>query len=139
VGERTPDLTLYERIEDVPIQTFDIITMSHVLEHFIDPITQLEKMYEHLNPGGRIIVEVPNWRAPSAWSAFHAVIFNAQSLHNAALEAGFQVEVMRSMDTDAMYPPNLIWMVARKPHESDADEYTEVGDAFSTTHTGLGQ
>ena len=74
-------------------------------------------MYEHLNPGGRIIVEVPNFEAHSAWSAFHAVIFNAQSLANVAAEAGFEVEMVRSSETDSIYPPNLIWMVARKPVE----------------------
>ena len=36
-----------------------------------------------------------------------------------------------------MYPANLIWGVARKPSESDADEYTQIRDPFRTTHAGL--
>jgi 2-polyprenyl-3-methyl-5-hydroxy-6-metoxy-1,4-benzoquinol methylase len=132
-------LTLYEYIEDVPVQTFDLIIMSHVLEHFIDPIAHLQKMYEHLNPGGRIIIEVPNFESPSAWSAFHAVVFNTESLQHTAIEAGFQVQLIRSKDTDTLYPPTLIWMVARKPDESDADDYTEVRDASVTAHTCVGE
>lgn len=125
-------LTLYEKLEDVPIDKFDIITMSHVLEHFIDPIGHMKTLYEHMNQGGRMIIEVPNWETPSAWSAFHAVVFNTQSLANTAQEAGFQVEVLRSHETDALYPANLIWMVARKPHEDDANQYTEVRNPSRT-------
>ena len=132
-------LTLYEKIEDVPIQKFGIITMSHVLEHFIDPIGVLTNLVEnHLEDGGRMIIEVPNYMAPSAWSGFHAVIFNAQSLAHTLQEAGLRLELIRSRDTDPSYPHNLLWAVARKPHESDVDEYTEVGDAFRTAHSGAG-
>ena len=132
-------LTIYENVEDVPIQSFSLIFMSHVLEHFINPIEVLSDLVEnHLDPGGRVLIEVPNYFAPSAWSAFHAVIFNTQSLSHTLQEAGLKLELVRSKETDSMYPANLIWAVARKPHESDADEYTKVGNPFTTTHAAAG-
>ena len=126
-------LTLYKEIEEVPIQAFDVIVMSHVLEHFINPIERLADFVEnHLNPGGRVIIEVPSHNAPSAWSAFHAVIFNTESLSHTLQEAGLRVEIVRSKETDPRYPVNLMWAVGRKPHEDDEDIHTEIVSPFTT-------
>ena len=131
-------ITLYKTIEEAPIQQFDVIVMSHVLEHFINPVEKLAELVENnLNPGGRIIIEVPGYEAPSAWSAFHAVIFNAESLSHTMQEAGLRAELIRSRETDPSYPSNLIWAVGRKPHKDDVKTYTEIKEPFKTRNTEL--
>jgi len=41
-------------------RTFDVVWMSHVLEHTSDPYLAVNKIYDVLNPGGMFFVEVPN-------------------------------------------------------------------------------
>jgi len=108
-------LKLYETLEELPVRDFDLVLMSHVLEHFIDPIAELKKLYNaYMAPTARIIIEVPNQATPSAWSGFHAVLFNTDSLVHALAQAGFKVEMVRSHDTDPQYPHNLMWAIGKK-------------------------
>jgi SAM-dependent methyltransferase len=39
-------------------QAFDLITLIHSLEHFVDPVSMLDALRERLAPGGRVFVEV---------------------------------------------------------------------------------
>lgn len=41
---------------------FDLLLMSHVLEHFEDPGLVVQRSLEWLRPGGRILVALPNLR-----------------------------------------------------------------------------
>lgn len=51
----------YGNIREIPSEErYDIITMFHVLEHLPDPIDILNQLKEHLEDGGKIIIEVPN-------------------------------------------------------------------------------
>lgn len=42
---------------------FDVITMWHVLEHLSDPLSVLRPLLDHLKPGGRLVVSVPNFKS----------------------------------------------------------------------------
>ena len=44
---------------------FDLIVMSHVLEHLVDPSVAIEKLKSMLAPGGWLYLEVPNRHAPT--------------------------------------------------------------------------
>lgn len=41
-------------------ETFDIIILSHVFEHLVSPDETLEQLSSILNPGGKIVISVPN-------------------------------------------------------------------------------
>ncbi|HSW50377.1 MAG TPA: class I SAM-dependent methyltransferase [Bryobacteraceae bacterium] len=41
-----------------------VVTMFHVLEHLYDPNTYVQSAYELLQPGGRLVIQVPN---ASSW------------------------------------------------------------------------
>ena len=41
-------------------RSYDLITLFQVLEHISEPKLFLKKIYENLNVGGKIIIEVPN-------------------------------------------------------------------------------
>ncbi len=81
---------------------FDIITMTHVLEHIISPAAALARLYDLLNPSGLLTIEVPNIYSRSAQSNFldweynsgevHLHFYSIQSLQQLLLNAGFAIE-----------------------------------------------
>lgn len=46
--------------EKIDQERFDTITYMHVLEHLVDPWETLRKSRNYLNPGGEIIIAIPN-------------------------------------------------------------------------------
>lgn len=80
-------------------EQFDIITLSHVIEHVPDPIALLEDLYRLLKPGGILWLETPNLDSLGAkrfgrnWMALdpprHLVLFNPDSLRDSLTQARF--------------------------------------------------
>ena len=56
----------------IELGKFDVVTSSDVLEHVLDPGEMLRLFAEALNPGGRVIVSVPN---VAHWSVRFALLF----------------------------------------------------------------
>ena len=105
------DLTIYESLEDLPVRSFDLINMSHVLEHVINPVEYLTELRNsYMADFARIVIEVPHFDAPSAWSAFHAVSFNPETLEQTLRRAGFEVAAVKAKEYDNS-PDNLMWAV----------------------------
>lgn len=79
---------------------FDVVMLSHVIEHVHQPVATLRNCRQLLKPGGRIWIETPNigsrgyrrfgryWRGIE--TPRHLVLFNRQSLDDALSEAGFR-------------------------------------------------
>jgi 2-polyprenyl-3-methyl-5-hydroxy-6-metoxy-1,4-benzoquinol methylase len=44
--------------------SFDVVTMWHVLEHSFDPAAALKQIHRVLKPGGIVMLEVPNFASP---------------------------------------------------------------------------
>ena len=82
-----------------PENTFDLVFLSHVIEHVPFPIDALAEYYRILKPGGYLIAITPNANSVSHkkfkhhWRGLevprHLQIFTPSSLANAALQAGF--------------------------------------------------
>jgi len=54
-------------VEELPAEArFDLILMFHVLEHIGDPVRLLRECAKRLAPGGRVVVNVPNF---GSWQA----------------------------------------------------------------------
>jgi predicted SAM-dependent methyltransferase len=49
-----------EWLDLAPERHFDLILLSHVCEHLVDPVQALVKLSTHLAPGGKILIAVPN-------------------------------------------------------------------------------
>ena len=47
---------------DFPVEKFDLIILSHVLEHFVEPEFVLHRVIEWLAPNGHFLVALPNVR-----------------------------------------------------------------------------
>ena len=81
--------------------SFNAITMWHVLEHFPDPNTLLQEISKHLKPGGFVFVRVPNFSNiwckifGKFWIWFqpqnHYFHYSPASLRTLFLQNGFHV------------------------------------------------
>ncbi|MGD8752929.1 MAG: class I SAM-dependent methyltransferase [Anaerolineales bacterium] len=49
------------RSDEIPKESFDVVTIINVLEHLREPRQTLEKAFSALRPGGILLVHVPNW------------------------------------------------------------------------------
>ena len=74
------DITLMKvAIEDFKTSSlFDVITLWHYLEHDYNPNQTIETLYKYLKPGGKLIIEVPDYKSWSAkiqkshWQGWHS-------------------------------------------------------------------
>jgi 2-polyprenyl-3-methyl-5-hydroxy-6-metoxy-1,4-benzoquinol methylase len=90
-------------------QKFDVVTLTHVLEHILDPICVLRCIRDILRKDGYLYVEVPNvadLRAVGVGNIHlgHVLSFDPQSLKHALHVAGFRVEQFYEGDLPAMTP-----------------------------------
>jgi 2-polyprenyl-3-methyl-5-hydroxy-6-metoxy-1,4-benzoquinol methylase len=79
---------------------FNVVTLSHVIEHVHDPVDTLRHCWRVLRPGGYVWLETPNidsigyevfgahWRGLEA--PRHLVLFGSTSLRSCLERAGFQ-------------------------------------------------
>ena len=79
---------------------YDIITLFHVVEHFINPVSELKKIYQLLNNGGLCFIEVPNFNSIKFrlsgcnWKGgnhplYHRSFFTPKSLQDTLKRSGF--------------------------------------------------
>ena len=102
-----------DELENLVGETFDAITLWHVLEHVHDLHGYLEKFFEILKPSGRLIVAVPNYTSYDAtvykdrWAAYdvprHLYHFSPKSMQVLMEKKGFLVETVKPMWFDSFY------------------------------------
>lgn len=66
--ERELHLLPAEELFSLPTQSFDVVTLWHVLEHLHHPEKYWQEFTRLLRPGGTLIVALPN---PGSWDADH--------------------------------------------------------------------
>ena len=110
---------------------FDVITLSHVIEHVHEPQKLLESVHRLLKPGGVIYVETPNIESHGAalfkkeWrgleSPRHLVLFNLVSLSELLFTTGFEaVRVVRRTGVQhGMYLSSVRMVAGYSPYSSE--------------------
>jgi 2-polyprenyl-3-methyl-5-hydroxy-6-metoxy-1,4-benzoquinol methylase len=102
-----------ELFYSMPAESFNVITMWHVLEHVHDLHNYVMRLKEVLKPGGRIFIAVPNYSSYDAsaykgsWAAYdvprHLYHFSPESIKHLLSMHGLQVQSIRSMPYDSYY------------------------------------
>jgi len=99
--------------EGLPEGRYRYITLWHVLEHLPDLERQIQRIVSHLEPGGTLIVAVPNFKSHDAqyygshWAAYdvprHLWHFSRTAIGKLFEPHGMEVRDVRPMWFDAFY------------------------------------
>lgn len=100
-------------LDNLHNETFDAITLWHVLEHVHDLHRYLEKFFQILKPAGRLVIAVPNYTSYDSnvykqyWAAYdvprHLYHFSPKSMQVLLEQKGFVVETIKPMWFDSFY------------------------------------
>jgi len=92
---RKERLTVYAALEELAKAgegRFDLISLSHVLEHLPNPVGYLAYLRETiLVSDGKLLLEVPNLYAHDSFKVAHLVSYSAHSLAQVVTKAGYEV------------------------------------------------
>ena len=107
------DLLYSEDLEQLPDQSFDLITMWHVLEHVDDLKWQVAQLQRLIKPNGRIVIAVPNYQSYDGrfynafWAAYdvprHLNHFNKTVITKIFKTSGLSLVSMDKLVWDAYY------------------------------------
>jgi SAM-dependent methyltransferase len=111
---------LQARPYPLPDDCGDEVVLSHVLEHFADPLPLIEEAWRIVRPGGRVHIRTPHysghyaWRDPTHRRAFSAASFdyfgqNAYSYYTPARFAVVSVRLKYFMEEELWPWPHRVW------------------------------
>jgi len=125
-------VTFYTDISELPeTPQFDLITMSHVLEHLPEPLEYLEDIVNrYLKPGGHFVIEVPNVLGEITALIYpHLIGFSQETLWMTMNKAGltpFSVETSYVGGQIHIAPPPYLTAIGRKGIYDLPKEYKEI-------------
>lgn len=100
-------------INDLQANTFDVITMWHVLEHVVDLRERMQQISKLLRRDGVLVIAVPNLNSPDSqkykekWAAIdvprHLYHFTPQTMDSLLNSTGFQLIKSHPLKLDAYY------------------------------------
>jgi len=123
-------------LEESPFnhESFDIITMTHVLEHTFDPICFLNTINYYLKPGGFVYIEVPNlddallkaYNSKTFRTIFYHVAhrwyFTSRSLIKIMEKTGFEGKIFFTQMYNMLN--HMQWALVDKPMSADIAQGT---------------
>ena len=102
-----------EQLNNFEFNSFDVITLWHVLEHLPDLEYQISILKKLLKPKGRLVVAVPNYKSFDAnyynqfWAAYdvprHLWHFDQNSISKLFASIDMEIEQLKPMLFDAFY------------------------------------
>jgi SAM-dependent methyltransferase len=128
-ASRLPGTTLFQMdARVIPFESeFDAIGAFDVLEHIVEDETVLREMHRALQPGGSIVLTVP--QHPLLWSAvdeysYHKRRYTRPELAGKVRAAGFEIQFVTSF-VSVLMPLLLLSRLRRKRYTTDFDPYAE--------------
>lgn len=106
-------------------ESFDVVTLTDVIEHVADPLDLVSEIYRILRPGGVLFVVAPNFgsffvrlygaSAYAVWPDQHIVYFQPATISRLLRKVGFVSIVAGSKD---FYPDNLRRLLGKSKEHS---------------------
>jgi 2-polyprenyl-3-methyl-5-hydroxy-6-metoxy-1,4-benzoquinol methylase len=129
-------------------QPFDVIILSHVVEHLVHPEEQLKLLFDALSDDGIIYIEVPDLMKPTGIKCYfgfeHVNFFTTNSLTNLIRRSGFEVDHVQTFENGKAINPffPVIAMTIKKSVrigeiESDREAAERVIGAYKNESEGL--
>jgi 2-polyprenyl-3-methyl-5-hydroxy-6-metoxy-1,4-benzoquinol methylase len=107
------DIVGPEQISALEADSFDCITLWHVLEHFHQPFQYMSDIARLLKSGGICLIALPNCSSYDAgyygkyWAAYdvprHLWHFNPNTFRKFSEKTGFKIEKIRNLPVDVFY------------------------------------
>jgi 2-polyprenyl-3-methyl-5-hydroxy-6-metoxy-1,4-benzoquinol methylase len=111
------EISTPDKITAIEADSFDCITLWHVLEHFHDPFKYTSEIYRLLKPGAVCVIALPNCSSYDAehykkfWAAWdvprHLWHFNPDTFRLFSEKTGFLLEDLRILPLDVFYISQL--------------------------------
>lgn len=89
-----------------PADSFDVVVMDDVIEHFENPLTEVREVFRILKPGGGFLLHTPNAESPwrllmgRKWIHFkpdeHLFYFDPSTIDTLLSKAGFELVYARA-------------------------------------------
>ena len=102
-----------EELQNIPNESFDIVTMWHVLEHVADLKTEIHHLERIVKKNGRLVLALPNYKSFDAeyykdkWAAYdvprHLNHFSRTSIKNIFNTTAFQLIDIKPLKWDSYY------------------------------------
>ena len=111
--QQSGSVYLPEKLFELPLHSFDAISLWHVLEHVHNLHTYMEQIKKLITPGGYLFVAVPNYTSADAayykehWAAYdvprHLYHFSPKSMQHLFEKHGFVLKKTLPMWFDSFY------------------------------------
>ena len=102
-----------DELNNIPDESFDVITMWHVLEHVSDLKTEISHLERLLKSNGQLILALPNYKSYDAeyyrdkWAAYdvprHLNHFSKTSIKNIFEKTNFELIDIKPLKWDSYY------------------------------------
>ena len=135
---RLPNVDFYQMdARRIPFEReFDVVGAFDVVEHIIEDEDVLRQMFNAVQPGGGLLVTVPQHRF--LWSAsddyaMHQRRYNRAELRSKVERAGFHIQRIASFNS--LLLPLMIWsrVVRKRDHHFQPLREFEIGPALNKT------
>jgi hypothetical protein len=118
----------FEHYEPKKDEKYDLILLTHILEHMYNPIETLKKCKEMLAHSGSILVEVPVLKAPKSlppgyFSFEHLNYFSEQSLINMLDLCGLELQGEVDIALDHEHYPVITCIAVSKNDEQMSSNF----------------
>jgi 2-polyprenyl-3-methyl-5-hydroxy-6-metoxy-1,4-benzoquinol methylase len=95
---------------------FDLVSLSHVLEHLPDPVGTLRTIREQLlTEDGLLLIEVPNFYAHDSYELAHLACYTPHTLQEVVRQSGFEIIALKRHGVPRSAILNLYLTVLAKP------------------------
>lgn len=112
-------LTMFASLEELIASNpkrFDLVSLSHVLEHLSDPLMTLRTIREQLlTENGFLLIEVPNFYAHDSYELAHLTCFTSHTLQEIIRQAGYEVVTVKRHGVPRSAVLNLYLTLLARP------------------------